>query len=544
VGRLFNKAACTYFFLIVFIDMSRDFVYVEPDVALSNDAGFPAEVLKKKDLPLPVTILSTVNHYFSSIKTNEIVENTHYDKYRFSVNRDIFNIEPYSFIHPPSMANFLNVLCENIGRVYDVEDSKLSVLMGTPSYMFFMPKQPGNLFMRLNIIDQRSRRDRPERQEKPDEYKIHLCVKEEYQLYAFLKLALIFLPAFLRVEPDLYLELKWNTISRFSHLLPDDSTFRNNNGGPAATVVLYTRTSDPNIMRTYLKTILTAFPEHNIIGSMDLENKDSIPYGNVRLNRLLCYAQGDRNQKLKAKNANLKAAVPYKKPIPDWIKELNESQSRLYLGLAALKNRGINDNCVEDICYLAIDKTMLDPRTIVAGGRRKRKTRKYTSKKKIESDLKRLLFFGEMNVIRQKKVPKLYSVSLEKKRSYVLPAGNYFIGDPIYFLHTSILGSEPGHYALPDGRGFILIRAETGIWRSSDGNHYGVESGLLGICSYEIGNATNFTGDGTFHTFKSEVTSTILEGGVLRISSGDFVLDVNDENTNYKSDFEGYDSCG
>jgi hypothetical protein len=148
-----------------------------------------------------------------------------------------------------------------------------------------------------------------------------------------------------------------------------------------------------------------------------------------------------------------------------------------------------------------------------------------------------------MNVIRQKKVPKLYSVSLEKKRSYVLPAGKYFIGDPSYFLH-SIIGPAPGHYALPDGRGFILIGVKTGLWHSSSGYLYGVDSGLIGICSYEIGNMTNYTGDGTFHTFKSEVSTEILKNGVLRIKSGDFVLDVNNENTDYNSDLDGYDSCG
>ena len=150
-----------------------------------------------------------------------------------------------------------------------------------------------------------------------------------------------------------------------------------------------------------------------------------------------------------------------------------------------------------------------------------------------------------MNTTRQKKVPKIYSVSLEKKKTYTLPAGKYFIGDPSYFLQPSISQSlVEGHYALPDGRGFILVSANNGWCKCLNGDLYGVESGLIGICSFEIGDMNNFTGDGTFHTFSSEVTTELAEDGIFRIKSGDYTIDI-DTNTEYSvSDDGGYDSCG
>ena len=150
-----------------------------------------------------------------------------------------------------------------------------------------------------------------------------------------------------------------------------------------------------------------------------------------------------------------------------------------------------------------------------------------------------------MNTTRQKKVPKIYTVSLEKKKTYMLPAGKYFIGDPSYFLQPSISTNlSPGHYALPDGRGFILVPSENGWCKGSNGEIYGVESGLIGICSFEIGDYSNFTGDGSFHTFDSEVNTELMGGLILRIRSGDYKIDI-DTNSEYcVSDDGGYDSCG
>lgn len=147
-----------------------------------------------------------------------------------------------------------------------------------------------------------------------------------------------------------------------------------------------------------------------------------------------------------------------------------------------------------------------------------------------------------MNATRQKKVTKLYSVSLERKKSYVLPAGRYFIGDPSYFLHNSLMAAAcEGHYALPDGRGYILVGSNDGIWSGSDGKVYSVESGLIGICSYDIGNMSNFTGDGTFHTFGSEV-GLEFDSGVVRVKSGDWVLEIDVGEECVLSDDDGYDS--
>jgi hypothetical protein len=149
-----------------------------------------------------------------------------------------------------------------------------------------------------------------------------------------------------------------------------------------------------------------------------------------------------------------------------------------------------------------------------------------------------------MSLTRQKRATNIYTVSLEKKTTYLLPPGEYFVGDPTYFIHDTISSTiKSGHYALPDGRGFISLKAENGVWRGSNNAFYGVESGLFGIYAVDFGDMRNYTGDGTFHTSKSDVKVDIISGGGMFINASDWSLEINMSDEPYVShDDEGYDS--
>jgi hypothetical protein len=101
-------------------------------------------------------------------------------------------------------------------------------------------------------------------------------------------------------------------------------------------------------------------------------------------------------------------------------------------------------------------------------------------------------------------------VQLEKQKSNILPAGRYYIGDPAYFLHDAIVEKffDEGHYALPDGRGLILFKVEADSFITSEKMNYTVCSGLFGLISVDLGDKDKYTGDGTFHTFTSQVSVT------------------------------------
>jgi hypothetical protein len=135
------------------------------------------------------------------------------------------------------------------------------------------------------------------------------------------------------------------------------------------------------------------------------------------------------------------------------------------------------------------------------------------------------------------------TVVLDKKTTNVLPAGKYYIGDLSYFLHSGLQGRH-GHYAIPDGRGFISARADNGLWSAEDTVFYTVESGFFGICSYELGSRAQWTGDGTFHTFDAPVSMKVHnDGDAVVFSSGTWNLRIEYLRRDI-SDDEGYDSCG
>jgi len=363
------------------------FNYVEPGI-VPDEAGYKREHVMSKAMMPEAELEKIVFSYLAKIKLDELKTGEHFTKYKFSLYDLIYKITPYSYVSKEAWQSFVSVLT-NIGpyahKESDVSKSFLTKLLGVESCFFNMEHQPYNLFLRQNILDKRGRY-RDDVKEGPLEYKIHLCVKEEYAFYTFLKLGVVFFPEFRKIYPDKYLEMKWNLDARMTHLSADDTVYRKINGGPAASIVIYTRTSTKDVITFMLRALLTGFPEADTIGFMELNGNLTLPYANVRLNKMLCYAQGDRGTKLRAKRNNLtmKNGSRSQKYIPDWVIDIQSkcgteeanNLSQLYLGIDICPIGDVlhDDKCVDDICYLAIDKNMLDPRLVLpigTGGKRK-----------------------------------------------------------------------------------------------------------------------------------------------------------------------------
>jgi len=363
------------------------FNYVEPDI-VPDETGYKREhVMTKATIP-EAELESIVFSYLSKINLDDLKTGDHFTKYKFSLYDLIYKITPYSYVSKEAWQGFISFLTK-LGpyahKESDASKSFLTKLLGVESCFFNMEHQPYNLFLRQNIIDKRGRY-RDDVKEKPLEYKIHLCVKEEYAFYTFLKLAVVFFPEFRKIFPDKYLEMKWNLDARMTHLSADDTVYRKINGGPAASIVIYTRTDFNHYLIFMLKAILTSFPEADTIGFMVLTGNRTLPYANVRLNKMLCYAQGDRGTKLRAKrnNTTKKNGSRSQKHIPDWVFDIQSNcrteeannLSQLYLGvdICPIGDSLHDEQCVDDICYLAISKSMLDPRSITSTGGKYRKT--------------------------------------------------------------------------------------------------------------------------------------------------------------------------
>ena len=139
------------------------------------------------------------------------------------------------------------------------------------------------------------------------------------------------------------------------------------------------------------------------------------------------------------------------------------------------------------------------------------------------------------------------SISFVKNNTNVLPPGNYFVGDPCYFMNDFIYKSvwvdgfhkEPGHYSLPDGRGFIILNLLETSLTSSDSKTYSVESGNFGIFSVDFGDNSKYTGDGTFYSFSLPVSFNYKNGEIV-MKQGNSSISF--EPCEYFSDDGGYDS--
>jgi len=343
--------------------MPKHTEYVEAEVDITDTYNSFLKTVPGKDY---MDVYINLLEFMKKCNQEEILSGKQYAKYAFSIYEQL-GIPSYSLIYTkalrPIEKAFLGI--GDSSTEESMVSSHLSKFLSEPSLFYKEESQQYNLFMRVNGYAKKVKLPAEK------EYKIHLCVKEMYCFYALLKLALVVYPFFKSLNPDNCMETKWNLQSRFDRVSSKDIVLIKSNGGPTASIVFYTSTADPDIVRRYLQLIVKAFPEEESIGLMSLE-EDSIPFGNVRVNHMLCYAQGDRGLKLKQRKNNVSKNKTQRqsKTLPSWLKKLQTNcgsnkakavtKSKRYLGLNACSNP-VDETCTERYCYLG---DPLDPESI------------------------------------------------------------------------------------------------------------------------------------------------------------------------------------
>jgi len=346
---------------------------------------------------------------------SNILNNETSDANMFSIYYDIFGIPNYSYsgVSGTIMSNLNNALLKVsntfiINNFLGCKDIKLNINQRDNLFLYMNPKN--------NVSEGALRKKYPNKV-----YKLHICVDASYQIFTFMKLALLVSEYYREIDPTRYILLKAVLNGKSVRPLLTDTIFRKLNGGPMASIVYYTFIDNPDEFLDLLRYLIPKFPEEATRGLMSIEGTDTLPYGNVRINRMFCYAQGEREEKLDKKIANLKKIANYPsgkwlqsvKVIPKWIKDLKEGsmsesanisaesirKSQHFLGLNLREINPLNNSCVDDICYISSYDNLLNPNSIMppkkpvvtngnnvgTGGSRKikrlRKTRKQRSKK-------------------------------------------------------------------------------------------------------------------------------------------------------------------
>jgi hypothetical protein len=353
-----------------------------------NAAGAPLpnwQEFKVKCVKDITKILFAYFTFLNSEKSN-ILSGKFNHTYKFSINENIHGIPADSLCMPiGEILPKIVTACTLISRNFRV----FKDLIGNDIEISVVKAQPVSLFLDIKPIVPQSKISIDKL------YKLHLTVKPSFQLFAFMKLALLINEYYKDLVKPRALRMKMIVDSKAINPLPSDSIIRGLNGGPMPGIVYYTEIEDENEMLDLLKYIIPKFSEESEIGLMTLDDKDSLPYGNVRINHLFCYAQGDRIRKLDKQYADL--ALPEKdrsiKSIPKWIKGLkegcssesvkNKRKSQQFLGIDLCEGSTLNDKCVDDICYTATDDSLLNPDRILSlGGSRKIRRRKNLTKKR------------------------------------------------------------------------------------------------------------------------------------------------------------------
>ena len=341
--------------------MPKHTEYVEPEVDISDSYNSYKKTVPGKEYK---DVYNDLLEFMKKTNQEELLSGKQYAKYAFSIYEQL-GVPSYSLIYTkalrPIEKAFLSIGDSSTEQT--MVSSPLSKFLNEPSLFYKEDSQAYNLFMRVNGYANKAKIPAEK------EYKIHLCVKEMYCFYALLKLALVVYPFFKSLNPDNCMEMKWNLQSRFDRVSSKDIELIKSNGGPTASIVFYTSTADPNIVRRYLQLIVKGFPEEESIGLMSLED-GSMPFGNVRVNHMLCYAQGDRMKKLKQRKNNVSKNKTQRqsKTVPPWIKKLQTNcntnkaatKSKRYLGINVCSNP-VDDTCTESYCYLG---DPLDPDSI------------------------------------------------------------------------------------------------------------------------------------------------------------------------------------
>jgi hypothetical protein len=140
---------------------------------------------------------------------------------------------------------------------------------------------------------------------------------------------------------------------------------------------------------------------------------------------------------------------------------------------------------------------------------------------------------------------KDWQVTTAKK--FLAPAGTYYIGDICYFLNEKIYDRifggkdyESGLYIRKSDNAFFMVDNTAwgdGLYNGSDGFEYGVDAGIIGIVSVDLG-PSHEGGEvygGKLHTFKEPVEMK-FGNGIFRFKSNSKYLVIDTAGDRYNSD--------
>ncbi len=125
--------------------------------------------------------------------------------------------------------------------------------------------------------------------------------------------------------------------------------------------------------------------------------------------------------------------------------------------------------------------------------------------------------------------PSTKGWSYREELTYTAPPGKYYIGDLCYALFESIYdnvfggrGYDSGFYRKDNS--FFMVDSTAygdGDYEGTDGYHYLVDAGIIGICSADLIDPNNpsWKSGGKVHTFKEPVEIR-FKGGIFHFSSG------------------------
>ena len=135
---------------------------------------------------------------------------------------------------------------------------------------------------------------------------------------------------------------------------------------------------------------------------------------------------------------------------------------------------------------------------------------------------------------------------INPKKTYVLPAGTYYIGDICYVLSDELYdnifggtGYECGHYTSAEGQ-FLVSHtfAGDGTYPGSDGFEYLVDAAIIGIVSQPL--LSKETDGGNIYEFATDVSVT-MEDGVFTFESDDVSLEINTRDSQDEDEDEDED---
>ncbi len=145
------------------------------------------------------------------------------------------------------------------------------------------------------------------------------------------------------------------------------------------------------------------------------------------------------------------------------------------------------------------------------------------------------------------KTPSASDWNFKEVYRFEAPPGTYYIGDLCYFLHDKLYdavygghGYESGLYTQKNGDPDFFMVDNTaygdGCYNGSDGFEYGVDAGIIGIASRNLGPKDDSeVYGGQLHTFKDPVEIK-FKNGVFRFNSRSKYLIIDTEGSTYNSD--------